>query len=113
MAKPNPRKSNGTASRKLSSRLRHEGRGCWICRAFGRPDAIDYSLPAGHPMSFEVDHLVPVSRGGDCYDYRNADATHRRCNEWRGNKTVGEVLALARGQRNDVRSARGTCTREW
>lgn len=121
MAK-DPRRANGAARRKLISRLRHEGRGCWICRAFGRPDRIDYDLPARHPMSFECDELVPVSRyaeGGyssaeDCaLDYLNVDATHRRCNEWRGNKTVGEVMRLARSQRADTRAAKGTCSRKW
>ena len=95
MSKPNPRYSNGSARRKLTARLKAERRGCWICRAFARPDAIDYSLPAGHPGSFEVDELVPVSKGGSPYDYANVDATHRRCNQWRSNKSIEEVLQLA------------------
>ena len=73
-----------------------EGRGCWICRAFGRPDAIDYSLPARHPRSFELDELVPVSKGGSPIDYGNVDAAHRECNNWRGNRSVAQVLAIAR-----------------
>ena len=53
-------------------------------------------------MSFEVDELIPVSRywlGGygspeQCAnDYRNLASTH----QWRGNKTVDEVKAIARG----------------
>ena len=99
----NLRNRNGNARRKLAARLRAEGRGCWICRAFGRPDAIDYSLPARHPMSFEVDELVPVSKGGSPIDYRNVDAAHRSCNEWRSNKSVAEVLAIARGTRPSKR----------
>ena len=100
----NPRKSNGSRRRRNRDRMKAEGRGCWICRAFGRPDAIDYSLPAGHPMSFELDELVPVSRyweGGYpskeacALDYANNDATHRCCNNWRKNKSVAQVLALA------------------
>lgn len=57
----------------------------------------DYSLPAGHPMSFEVDEIVPVSRyweGGyasaeQCaLDFGNTRPAHRRriCNQRRGNK---------------------------
>ena len=104
----NPRTSNGTARRKLRARLRSEGRGCWICRAFGRRDEIDYSLPAGHPLSFEVDELVPVSLGGDPLAYQNVDSAHRCCNEWRGNKTVTQVMALARGgAKAPARAARG------
>ena len=102
----NPRQSNGARRRANRKRLKAEGRGCWICRAFGRPDAIDYSLPPGHPMSFEMDELVPVSKfwlGGYptpeacALDYSNNDATHRRCNNWRKNKTVDEVMQIARG----------------
>ena len=102
----NPRHSNGARRRANRNRLKAEGRGCWICRAFGRPDRIDYSLPARHPMSFEMDELIPVSRywlGGYpsreacALDYANCDATHRRCNNWRKNKTVEEVYAIASG----------------
>ena len=103
----NPRYANRAARVKLRNRLKAEGRGCWICRAFGRPDRIDYDLPARHPMSFEVDELVPISKywlGGyeskeQCaLDYANVDATHRKCNNWRRGRTVEEVLKIARGQ---------------
>lgn len=49
-------------------------------------------------MSFEVDELMPVSLGGDPLDRANVDAAHRCCNQWRGNKTVAQVLAIARGE---------------
>ena len=91
----NERYSNGNARRKLRNRLKAEERGCWICRAFGRPDHIDYDLPARHPRSFEVDELIPVSKGGSPLDYSNVDAAHRCCNEWRGNKSVEQVLEAA------------------
>ena len=95
----NPRYAKSTARVRLRNRLKAEGRGCWICRAFGRPDAIDYSLPARHPRAFEVDDLVPVSRGGNPVDYGNVDAAHRECNIWRGNRPVWEVLAIAKTAR--------------
>lgn len=111
------RNSNGAARRRVRAWLRSQGRGCWICRAFGRPDAIDYTLPAGHPFSFEVDELDPFSLGGSATDPRNVDATHRCCNEWRGNKTVAEVLAIARaqkrGQAPPAARASGSTSREW
>lgn len=94
----NPRSKNGTARRKLRMWLKAQGRPCWICKAFGRPSEIDYSLPARHPWSFEVDELVPVSKGGDPLDRNNVDAAHRACNQWRGNKSVAEVLAIAKGE---------------
>lgn len=59
------------------------GMDCHLC---GRP--IDYALPAGHPMSFEVDELVPVSKGGDPLDFNNVAAAHRICNQRRGNRPV-------------------------
>ena len=112
--KRNPRYAKGSARVKLRQRLKSEGRGCWICRAFGRPDAIDYSLPARHPRSFEVDELVPVSLGGSPIEYANVDATHRECNNWRGNRTVAQVLALARAQREKVSTCSPDATsRDW
>ncbi len=95
----NIRYSDGNARRKLRARLKSEQRGCWICRAFGRPDRIDYDLPAGHPMAFEVDELRPVSKGGSPFSYSNVDAAHRCCNEWRGNREVDDVIAIARHER--------------
>ena len=108
MRKPNPRNRNGAARRKLQARLREEERGCWICRAFGRPDRIDYDLPPGHPMSFEVDELKPVSRWREfgyasaqqcALDYNNVDATHKCCNMWKRARSDDEVKAIARGLR--------------
>ena len=114
MSKANPRYAKASARVKLRNRLKAEGRGCWICRAFGRPDAIDYTLPARHPRSFEVDELVPISCGGSPIAYENVDATHRECNNWRGNRSVAQVLTIANKQKVDA-VARGNieCSREW
>lgn len=87
----NPRYSNGSARRKLRERIKAMGMPCAIC---GQP--IDYTLPSGHPMSFEVDEEIPVSRymeGGyaspqQCaLDFGNCRAAHRLriCNQRRGN----------------------------
>lgn len=108
----NPRRANGTRRNKLRAWLKSQGRPCWICRAFGLPGDIDYSLPAGHPLSFEVDELVPVSRGGNPYAHDNVDAAHRRCNQWRGNKSVSEVLAIAQGRKTS-RRCEGRRSRNW
>ena len=97
-----PRNSNGNARRKLRARLRAEGRPCHIC---GQP--IDYSLPAGHPWSFEVDEIVPVSRGGSPLDYRNVGAAHRICNQRRGNRMPARRTAYAtRGAATGCRAMR-------
>lgn len=75
--------------------LKAQRRPCWICVAFGKSGYIDYTLPAGHPYAFECDELVPVSKGGSPFSRSNVDAAHRCCNQWRGNKSVEEVLRLA------------------
>lgn len=78
--KPDPRKRNGHRRRQAVARLRARHDPCHLC---GQP--IDYDLPAGDPMCFEADDIVPVSRGGDPYDIRNLAAAHRICNQKRGN----------------------------
>ena len=79
----NPRYANGHARRQLRAWLKAQGAPCHIC---GR--AIDYSLPAGHPLSFEVDEIVPVSKGGSPLDRANVAPSHRICNERRGNRPL-------------------------
>lgn len=72
---------NGSRRRKLRARLRAQGLPCAIC---GRP--IDYDLPAGDPLSFEADEIVPVSLGGDELDWANLQPAHRICNQRKGNR---------------------------
>ena len=86
----NPRYANGSARRKLRAWLKAQGRPCHICG-----QAIDYSLPAGDPLSFEVDEIVPVSKGGDPLDRSNVAAAHRICNQRRGNRDIGQKLSDA------------------
>jgi len=119
----NPRRANGAARNKLRKWLRDQQRPCWICVAFGRYARIDYDLPAGHPMAFEVDELKPVSKWREygypsptaaALDRSNVDSVHRRCNEWRGNKTVEQVLAIAAKERQTAgRQSRGKVSRSW
>lgn len=97
------RYANGNARRKVRAWLKAQGMPCHIC---GR--AIDYTLPAGHPMSFEVDEIVPVSRGGSPIDRANVAPAHRICNERRGNKPLPKA-AKTRPQpmTNGARTAAG------
>ena len=83
MGKTNPRTANGHARRQVREWLKDQGLPCHICGM-----AIDYSLPAGDPMSFEVDEIVPVSKGGSPTDKRNVAPAHRICNQRRGNKDI-------------------------
>ena len=86
----NPRYANGARRREIRRWLMATQDVCAIC---GQP--IDKSLTTyvdpkdgrakRHPMSFEVDEIVPVSKGGDPLDRRNVQAAHRICNQRRGN----------------------------
>lgn len=121
-----PRYANGAARRALRERLRSERRPCWICKVMGKsPKAasIDYSLRFPHPYSFVIDELVPVSKywlGGyptaqaAALDYANLAAAHKRCNEWRSNKTVDEVMRIAKGRKGAKRLPSEVKTsRDW
>lgn len=88
-SRTNPRRTNGAARNRLRARIAARGEPCAIC---GRP--IDYTLGyitdpktgkrRPHPMSFVVDEIVPVSRGGDPYDPNNTRPAHWICNARRG-----------------------------
>ncbi|AFN37787.1 HNH endonuclease [Mycobacterium phage MacnCheese] len=54
--------------------FKRRGDDCHLC---GLP--IDYSLPHDHLLSFQIDHITPLARGGtDTLD--NCAAAHRKCN---------------------------------
>ena len=38
-----------------------------------------------------IDHIIPTSRGGDKYSYKNVVACCRKCNTKKGNKTLEEL----------------------
>ena len=61
-----------------------------ICGVCGRP--VDKTLPAGSPMSPELDEIMPVSRGGSPYDIDNLQLTHRVCNRRKGAKIPSDDL---------------------
>lgn len=82
----NPRYSNGAKRRSIRRWLASKGDPCALC---GK--AIDYSLPACHPMSFEVDEIIPVSKGGSPYERANVQASHRICNQRKGNRTASKA----------------------
>ncbi|MGY1498556.1 HNH endonuclease [Streptomyces sp. QTS52] len=77
----NPR--NGRPYRDLCAWLRAQRLPCWLCG-----HNIGYELDARHPMSFTLDHLIPLTRGGSLLDRANARAAHRRCNSSRGNRVT-------------------------
>jgi len=76
-----------TAQRdKDRARIRSTHSACGIC---GNP--IDYLLPHDDPMSFTVDHIIPLSKGGpDRID--NKQAAHRRCNSTKRARLVAPIV---------------------
>lgn len=96
---------NGNRRRKLRARLKALGLPCAIC---GQP--IDYDLPAGDPMSFEVDEIVPVSLGGDELDWSNLQPAHRICNQRKSNRIGFTLEGGAAGRAND---SPVSTSREW
>lgn len=59
---------------------------CYLC---GRP--ID-KLSGTEPLSLQVDHVIPVSRGGPVFDLDNLMLTHKICNQIKGSKFLGEKV---------------------
>lgn len=52
---------------------------------------IDYSLRSPHPMSFVVDHIIPLALGGTD-ELENKQPAHRVCNERKGAKLLDAPL---------------------
>lgn len=66
-----------------------DGWTCGIC-----DDPIDRDLRAPDPKSASIDHIVPLSRGGDDTP-ANVQASHFGCNSAKGNRSLTEARALA------------------
>ena len=64
---------------------------CAICHKAIDVDAV-YPDPF-HPLSVEVDHIVPRSRGGALYDMDNLQLTHSQCNRRKGAKMASDYDA--------------------
>ncbi|MDJ0003312.1 HNH endonuclease [Rhodococcus fascians] len=54
---------------------------CHICKL-----VIDPNAPRNSKGQFTLDHLVPLSRGGDPFELTNCAPAHRGCNGRRGNR---------------------------
>ena len=59
---------------------------CHICGG-----VIDYTLRSPHPMSFEIDHVIPLTRGGTD-DRHNLAAAHRKCNSTKRARLVAPIV---------------------
>ncbi|WP_130291612.1 HNH endonuclease [Pseudonocardia sediminis] len=51
---------------------------------------IDEDLKHPDPMSFSVDHIIPLARGGE-HTYANTQPAHLRCNLSKGVRTSVDV----------------------
>lgn len=78
----NPRYRNGWRREQLRKRVLAAYDVCAIC---GQP--VDKTLHTPHPLSAEVDEIIPVSRGGDPLAWDNVRLTHRRCNRLKSNRS--------------------------
>lgn len=71
----NRRYANGHRRRILRKRVAAKGLPCAVC---GMP--IDYGLPAGDEMAYELDEITELWEGGDSLDPANVQPVHRACN---------------------------------
>lgn len=68
---------NSAARRRLSAMVRRRREPCRICG-----EDIDYSLPAGNPRSFSVEHIKPRHLYPELtFDLANLAAAHLECNK--------------------------------
>lgn len=74
----------------VSPRTIHERDG-WMCGLCGK--RVDKLLAHPHPMSASLDHIVPISCGGD-HVAANLTCAHLACNVAKSNRGAGEQLAL-------------------
>lgn len=65
-----------------------DGHRCQLCGRAVRP-----SLAHPHPMSASLDHVVPLSKGGE-HTMANVQLAHLDCNMRKGNRPAGEQLRL-------------------
>lgn len=62
-----------------------------VCAICHKP--IDMEALPFTPMSVEVDHIVPRSRGGAYYELDNLQLTHTQCNRKKGAKMDTDYVA--------------------
>lgn len=59
---------------------------CGLCAALIDPD-----VKPPDPRCLSIDHIVPISQGGE-HSYRNVRAAHKICNSRRGNEPFGVLF---------------------
>ena len=61
----------------------------WLCQICGEP--VDPELKHPNPKSVSLDHIIPLSRGGE-HSYANTQCSHLVCNLRKGSKLKGKVF---------------------
>jgi 5-methylcytosine-specific restriction endonuclease McrA len=81
----NSRRANGTPLT-ITELADRDGRKCHICRR-----KIDLNLPGSHRFGPTIEHILPISKGGN-NDPANLALAHRKCNVSRGNRGSSQML---------------------
>ena len=85
MAKVNRRADHDgphrSAFEKNRKRIRATQNVCYLCGKL-----VDKSLPQHDPMSAQVDHKIPISKGGHPSDIENLCLVHACCNRAKSDK---------------------------
>ena len=79
-------KRSSSLAKKMRARLRRTKPACHICG-----EVIDYDLPYSDPMSFVVDHVTPITKGGEDHP-SNMRAAHRECNSKKRARIVAPIV---------------------
>lgn len=59
-----------------------------VCSICGRPCDTSGKLVFPHPLSPTIDHIIPVSKGGDPVNIENMALAHLMCNRAKASKMV-------------------------
>lgn len=85
--RPIPGRTDNTAWRRARRRAVQQANG--LCQQCHKP--LNPAAPRATPDATEIDHIVPLSKGGAPYDPANLRALHRRCHQLR--QKVGTASA--------------------
>lgn len=63
-----------------------------VCGICGRPCDTTGNYVFPHPLSPTLDHIIPVSKGGDPTDISNLELAHLMCNRAKASKLVAVTV---------------------
>ena len=90
---PRSKGRTGRPYRRARQRLIDSHAPCHIC---GR--AINYTLPHTDPLSFVMDHVIPLKFNGHPLAPSNTKAAHRICNGRKGTKATSDVVIIPKSR---------------